>query len=53
MRRIIVSLMFALLLLWSAFGLRHIATQTVLGGDPIVLAGGGSRPPPVPRDGGN
>lgn len=48
MRRIIVSFLFALLLLWSVFGLRQIATQTVLGGDPIVLAGGGSRPPPIP-----
>ncbi len=53
MRRIVVSLMFALLLLCSVVGLKNIATQTVLGGDQIVLASGGSRPPPVPPDGGN
>ncbi|MCH7985418.1 MAG: hypothetical protein IH847_02385 [Acidobacteria bacterium] len=51
MRRIIVSLMFALLLLCSVVGLKNIATQGALDGTPVVLASGGA-PPPIPRDGG-
>ncbi len=52
MRRIIVSLMFALLLLCSVVGLKNLATQYAPDGTPVVLASGGSPPPPVPRDGG-
>ncbi len=52
MRRIIVPLMFALLLLCSVVGLKNIATQSAPGSAPVVLASGGSPPPPIPRDGG-
>ncbi len=53
MRRIIVSLMFALLLLCSVVGLKNLATQYAPDGTPLVLANG-SAPPPIPRDdGGN
>ncbi len=52
MRRIIVSLMFALLLLCSVVGLKNIASQSTLDGAPVVLATHGSSPPPPPRDGG-
>lgn len=48
MRRIIVSLMFALLLLCSVVGLKNLATQFAPDGAPVVLAGGGSPPPPIP-----
>ncbi len=51
MRRIIVSLMFALLLLCSVVGLKNLATQGVPDGTHVVLANGGA-PPPIPRDGG-
>ena len=50
MRRIIVSLMFALLLLCSVVGLKNIATQNAPGNTPLVLAQGGSPPPPVPGE---
>ncbi len=50
MRRIIVSLMFALLLLCSVVGLKNIATQNAADSAPVVLAGGGMPPPPVPRE---
>ncbi len=53
MRRIIVSLMFALLLLCSVVGLKNIASQNAPDGTPAVVASGGMPPPPVPRDGGN
>ncbi len=54
MRRIIVSLMFALLLLCSVVGLKNIATQSAPGSTPVVLAHSSSPPPPIPnRDGGN
>ncbi len=49
MRRIIVSLMFALLLLCSVVGLKNIATQSAPDSAPLVLAQGGSPPPPAPR----
>ncbi len=52
MRRIIVSLMFALLLLCSVVGLKNIATQGAPDGTPVVLGSGSSPPPPIPRDGG-
>ncbi len=52
MRRIIVSLMFALLLLCSVVGLKNLATQYAPDGAPVVLGSGSSPPPPVPRDGG-
>ncbi len=52
MRRIIVSLMFALLLLCSVVGLKNIATQSAPDGAPVVLASGSAPPPPLPRDGG-
>ncbi len=52
MRRIIAFLMFALLLLCSVVGLKNIATQSAPGSAPVVLASGGSPPPPIPRDGG-
>ena len=52
MRRIIVSLMFALLLLCSVVGLKNLATQYAPDGAPAVVASGGMPPPPVPRDGG-
>ncbi len=48
MRRIIVSLMFALLLLCSVVGLKNIATQSAPGSAPLVLVHGGA-PPPIPR----
>ena len=48
MRRIMVSLMFALLLLCSVVGLKNIATQNAADGAPLVLAQGGSKPPPIP-----
>ena len=51
MRRIIVSLLFALLLLCSAVGLKNMASQSAPDSTPMVLAHGGS-PPPPPRDGG-
>ncbi len=47
MRRIIVSLMFALLLLCSVVGLKNIATQNAPDGTPVVFAQG-SAPPPIP-----
>ena len=54
MRRIIVSLMFALLLLCSVVGLKNIATQSAPDGAPAVVASGGMPPPPIPEgDGGN
>ncbi len=53
MRRIIVSLMFALLLLCSVVGLKNLATQNAPDGTPLVLAmHGGAPPPPMPREGG-
>ncbi len=48
MRRIIVSLMFALLLLCSVVGLKNIATQSAPDNAPVVLAHGGGTPPPIP-----
>ncbi len=48
MRRIIVSLMFALLLLCSVVGLKNIATQNAPDAAPVVLAQGGMPPPPIP-----
>ncbi len=49
MKRIIVSLMFALLLLCSVVGLKNIATQNAADSAPLVLAQGSSRPPPIPN----
>ncbi len=48
MRRIIVSLMFALLLLCSVVGLKNLAIQSAPDGAPLVLAQGSSPPPPGP-----
>ncbi len=48
MRRMIVSLMFALLLLCSVVGLKNIASQSAPDNAPVVLASGGSPPPPIP-----
>ena len=48
MRRIIVSFLFALLLLCSVVGLKNIATQSAPDNAPVVLAGGGMPPPPIP-----
>ncbi len=48
MRRIIVSLMFALLLLCSVVGLKNIASQSAPGSAPVVLAQGAAPPPPIP-----
>ncbi len=49
MRRIFVSLMFALLLLCSVVGLKNIATQNAPDSAPVVLAShSGSPPPPIP-----
>ncbi len=48
MRRIIVSLMFALLLLCSVVGLKNLATQSAPDGAPLVLAQGSATPPPIP-----
>ncbi len=48
MRRIIVSFLFALLLLCSVVGLKNIATQNAADSAPLVLAQGGSPPPPIP-----
>ncbi len=45
MRRIIVSLMFALLLLFSVVGLKNLATQSAPDGAPLVLAQGSATPP--------
>ncbi len=47
MRRIIVSLMFALLLLCSVVGLKNIATQNAPDGAPVVMATGAAPPPPI------
>ncbi len=48
MRRIIVSFLFALLLLCSVVGLKNLATQNAPGSTPVVLAHGGGTPPPIP-----
>ena len=52
MRRIIVSLMFALLLLCSVVGLKNLATQYAPDGAPVVFAQGSAPPPPIRSDGG-
>jgi hypothetical protein len=46
MRRILVSLLFALLLVWSIVGLKNIAAHQAGGHAPVALASGGSPPPP-------
>ncbi len=48
MRRILVSLLFALLLLCSVVGLKNLAAEQAGGSHPVMLAGGGMPPPPVP-----
>lgn len=48
MRRILVSLLFALLLVCSVVGLKNLAAQQTGGKTPVVLASGGFPPPPIP-----
>ena len=48
MRRILVSLLFALLLLCSVIGLKNMAAEQAQGSHPVMVAGGGMPPPPVP-----
>ncbi len=48
MRRIIVSFLFALLLLCSVVGLKTVATQSAPDSVPVMLAGGSAPPPPIP-----
>jgi len=48
MRRILVSLLFALLLLCSVVGLKNLAAEQAGASHPVMLAGGGMPPPPVP-----
>lgn len=48
MRRILVSLLFALLLVWSIVGLKNIAAQHTGWDRPVTLASGGSPPPKRP-----
>lgn len=48
MRRILMSLLFSLLLLCSVVGLRNLVAQHAGGSTPVVLAVGGSPPPPFP-----
>ncbi len=50
MRRIIVSFLFALLLLFTVVGLKNIAIQSAPDSTPLVLAQGSSRPPPIPGE---
>lgn len=47
MRRILVSLLFALVLLCSVVGLKNIVAEQA-GSTPVMVAGGGMKPPPVP-----
>jgi len=47
MRRILVSLLFALVLLCSVVGLKNIVAEQA-GSTPVMVAGGGAPPPPVP-----
>lgn len=48
MRRILISLLFSLLLLCSVVGLKNIVAQQTEGNTPVMLAIGGSPPPPIP-----
>jgi len=48
MRRILVSLVFALLLVCSAVGLKNVVASFTGGDTPVTLANGGA-PPPRPR----
>jgi hypothetical protein len=48
MRRTLVSLLFALLLVCSAVGLKNVVAQFTGADTPIMVAGGGA-PPPRPR----
>ena len=51
MRRMLVSLLFAVLLLCSVVGLKNILAQQSVGNAPVMVAAG-SMPPPPPRGGG-
>jgi len=53
MRRILVSLLFALLLVWSIVGLKNIAAQHTGWDKPVMVAGGGVPPPPPPPPSGS
>ena len=48
MRRILVSLLFALLLLCSVVGLRNIVAQQTGASAPVMVAAGSMPPPPPP-----
>ncbi len=48
MRRILVSLLFALVLLCSVVGLRNIVAQQGVGSAPVMVAAGSMPPPPPP-----
>lgn len=48
MRRIVVSLVFALLLLCSVVGLKNLAAAQAAD-HPVMLAAGGLPPPPIPE----
>jgi len=50
MRRILVSLLFAFLLVWSIVGLKNIAAQQTGWDKPTTLSGSGLPPPPRPPD---
>jgi hypothetical protein len=49
MRRIVIALLFALLLVCSAVGLRDAVAQLTGSDAPVTLASGGSPPPPRPK----
>ena len=48
MRRLLVCLLFAFLLVCSLVGLKNVVAQTTGSDTPVVLASGGAPPPPIP-----